>query len=857
MGTLQDKIYSYFERDPQLKVLFVFDGESLDTPLAAELQGAEWKDGYRYVEFKGDWFTTKYRLDNEWKDDKVVLLFKQRSPMSAKSLQDKFPLMDVLVANKEYQQQTYLAFMQQYGIPDTDRNIARFVDANIATLQSEKMVRLLKPYYDDHTISLEKFVCAFISHYLGQQSVLDWDSILLRVLFLGRNSESAKRKDFFSRLVKCREAKDLLQTKFLHIFGVNPSDSFDSWLQEIARRFKYNLIVQNLACLAIDNYASYRIKNSTSIQQMNHLFDVAQANASWSKMLLEVFADLADEIAESNIILYYNTDADYYFITDKMCNRILDGLMKNQIETNPALVISRIGNLIARRDNYGEYNKVMDFITYVAHFYEQHKLHSTFVLNTPSDYVSLYEKEYYLLDYYYRKALEVYFSIEITDDLKQTIDNVKENLNSKYSKVANILNLEWNRCLLDKGGFSSINMLRQQDFYDKIIKPQQNKVAVIVSDALRYEVAKELFDSLSVSKHSIQIDTAMAMLPTETKFCKPSLLPHSSLKLYGDEEAQNMSVDDKILDNIDKRTQHIMAYRNDAVCVRFEDVAQYNRDKNRELFKNRLVYIFHDTIDKVGHDGTVSEIVEACSKAVSELFRLVKYLHDTCNVTNVYIVSDHGFLFNDIEFTDRDKIPIADTTLERKTRYYLTATGKDVDGVIKFPLSSVSAMDNAENVYVAVPKGTNRFSAQGGGYRFTHGGAALQEIIIPVIYSHFEKTDTKQPVDVRVIENQLSIRSSRVRFRIMQTDPVSQDRRARSITVGLYDNDKPVSQIKEFTLDSASDSLDARTTWVDLTLNTNVDSRLLKLKIFDADDNLNPLIKDNVTNNTLIETDFD
>jgi len=50
---VQDKIYQYFERDPELKVLFIFNNEFL----AAELADVEWRTGYRYVDFQGDWFT--------------------------------------------------------------------------------------------------------------------------------------------------------------------------------------------------------------------------------------------------------------------------------------------------------------------------------------------------------------------------------------------------------------------------------------------------------------------------------------------------------------------------------------------------------------------------------------------------------------------------------------------------------------------------------------------------------------------------------------------------------------------------------------------------------------------------------
>ena len=65
MNELQKKIYDYFDRDTELRVLFIFQ-DSVDMFTTAELESVEWKSGYRYIDFKGDWFTTKYRLDNDW-----------------------------------------------------------------------------------------------------------------------------------------------------------------------------------------------------------------------------------------------------------------------------------------------------------------------------------------------------------------------------------------------------------------------------------------------------------------------------------------------------------------------------------------------------------------------------------------------------------------------------------------------------------------------------------------------------------------------------------------------------------------------------------------------------------------------
>ena len=108
-----------------------------------------------------------------------------------------------------------------------------------------------------------------------------------------------------------------------------------------------------------------------------------------------------------------------------------------------------------------------------------------------------------------------------------------------------------------------------------------------------------------------------------------------------------------------------------------------------------------------------------------------------------------------------------------------------------------------------------------------------------------------------VLDRNLSIQASRLRFKLLQTDAVSMDMKARIIHVALYNNDKAVTPVKEFILDSTDVLLDNRKVLVDLTLNQNVDAKVLQLKVYDITDELNPLIKENVTNNTLIGNDFD
>jgi uncharacterized protein (TIGR02687 family) len=849
----EDKIYQYFERDPELRVLFIFNNEFL----AAELENVEWRTGYRYVDCKGDWFTLKYRLDNEWQYDKVILMLHQPSPLQVKSLQKTFPLMDLLVANMEYHSQDYAAFIQQYGLPDTDKKLVRFVERNIMQLQSDKMQKLFAPYYQDKSITTDKFVRGFISSFMGQQRVLDWDAIIVRLLLLGRDSEKQKQTDFYVKLRGSKEVSEALKQKLTDIFGVAYDENSESKVGNIVKVLKYNAIVQNLAPVSADNYKQSRINDSIALQQLNRILELALSQEKSAKALMELFDEQGADIHDEELIRWYGTEANFYFVPERLCLPIIKTLLENKIETEPEIVVNRVEDLLIKHNDHGVMAQVMDYSLLVARLYQKALSLGSLTLNTPDEYVMRYQEDYYVIDQLYRQAEELFFKIDPSCDLFSTIQQTKGKLDQNYSKLCNRMNLEWTRCIKDAGGMKEVHLLRQSDFYEERIKPIQKKVVVIVSDALRYEVAQELIGELAKSRHIANLKPALAMLPSETKYCKPSLLPHHELKLYGQGDKQDMAVDNHILDTTEKRSEHLQRFRDGAICVPFETVAEYNQDKNREIFKHSLVYIFHDIIDKTGHDGNAKQVVQSCHEAITELATMIPKIHASYNVTEVYVTSDHGFLFNDIVFAEKDKHKISEETMERSSRYYLTTSDKEVNGIVKFPLDEVSAMVNGADVFVAVPQGTNRLAAPSGGYMFTHGGASMQELIIPVITSRQERTDSKQPVNVMVLDRKLSMQASRLRFKLLQTEAVSMDMKERLIKVALYYNDEAVTPVKDILLDKTDPSLDNRKIQVDLTLNKNVDAKVLQLKIFDATDELNPLIKENVTNNTLIENDFD
>ena len=847
---VQERIYNYFERNPQLHVLFIFDKLNINF---TELEFAKWPDNYIYKVFDGAWFNVKYAIENTWKDKKIVLLFTDGTYPHTEEQMLKFPLLDMLKANMEFKEDDYESFMQQYNLPEKFR---LFIKNNVSEMQSTKISTMLTGHLTPETFS-EDLVCrAFISSYLGEKKLLDWEPIIVRMFVLGMQSEEKKRNDFFHRLSKNLDAKKAVDAKLKRLFDRTYNANSEQKMKEVAECLKYNSITQLLDVAQGDNYKQYKIKNPMMLEGQNKVYEYGLQSRQWSEKFSQAMVELGKDIKEEEIISAYGIDAQYNYMPEALCWPILKEVLEKKLMTEPDEVNDRMRNLALKFSAQSDIQVVIKFIEQVALYYEKVKTVGTMKLNSPEEYVQKYvdkDNGLYLADMFYRHSLEAYHDlITKQNPIEQAINDAKNQLDQEYAKLTNVLNLEWLTCVMERDDlFDSLSISKQEDFFNKESNINTKQV-VIVSDALRYEVAVELMQELAKEKHIATLVPYKAMLPTETKYCKTALLPHRNMELQGAE----MVIDGQVLVTTEQRTSHLARYKDGAVCVKYEDVMNGDQTSNRELFKHPLVYIFHDVIDENSHPQNPFEIIRSCRTAINQLTALVKRLHATMNVANVVVTADHGFIYNDIRFEEKDKHSINEACIEKKTRYYLTESMIQVEGVVKMPLNKVSGISLSKPVYVAVPIGTNRLAAPGG-YNFAHGGAALQEMIIPVIRSRERQTDKTEKVGVSLMSHNLNMVSSRLKFHLIQSEAVSMTVMERKVVCQVFNGDEPVTVEKELLLNSAdSANLNNRVFEVTLNLNKSVTSSVLQLRIYDVDDRLNPLIKETVKNNTMIEQDF-
>ena len=142
---------------------------------------------------------------------------------------------------------------------------------------------------------------------------------------------------------------------------------------------------------------------------------------------------------------------------------------------------------------------VIQFLSQAAQFYTTLRSLGSLRLSTPDAYIQRYTTLYYTLDTAYRKTLEAYHQLlTIEIPIIQEIEESKIALDKDYANIANQINLEWLTCVDEKGGgLLPVDLPKQDQFYATHLAGKTKEV-VIVCDALRYEVAVELIQALTL-----------------------------------------------------------------------------------------------------------------------------------------------------------------------------------------------------------------------------------------------------------------------------------------------------------------------------------------------------------------------
>ncbi len=445
-----------------------------------------------------------------------------------------------------------------------------------------------------------------------------------------------------------------------------------------------------------------------------------------------------------------------------------------------------------------------------------------------------YTLELFLFDQFYRLFNELANKTEQAgwDILKKLRSSVEDCYSTWFMEQ---LSLNWGD-FLDGGLDAEHGLLdhwhlpgicNQYNFFDEKIKPvldksDRNRIFVIVSDAFRYEAGKEMTDQIN-GKYRLkaEIEPMLGILPGFTALGMASLLPYKSLSFKND--SANPLLDGQPTGSFDQRAAILKNYN--GTTVKASDLSAMSKDKGRDFVKpHRVIYIYHDQIDAVG-DKAVSEdkTFEAVRTAIDELTALVGFIINSLNGTRVIITADHGFIYQGKNPAQLDKsiLDIEPENIVKKHKRFIL--GKDLGKPDKvFAGSTKQTSNTEEDMTFWLPRGTNRFNFVGGA-KFFHGGAMLQEIVIPVVTVSEMKGIHKEKSQIGVVGISLlgsvkKIVTNIPRFEFIQTDAVSQRMKSRTLKISLRDGNEIISSEETITFDSSSTSMDERKKTVKLPL---------------------------------------
>lgn len=356
-------------------------------------------------------------------------------------------------------------------------------------------------------------------------------------------------------------------------------------------------------------------------------------------------------------------------------------------------------------------------------------------MEIPSDPVLLlqkYQDDLYQIDSYYRWFYRALDQIEENEKYMQ----VRERIENIYANDYLLQMVpKWNAVFDEQAEstFDQCGLIRQDRFFSHYLHAYDGKerIIVIISDALRYECAKELMTKLDMDeKCQASIEGMVGVLPSVTSMGMASLLPHQEMNV---DEHMNVTVDGLSCNDTPSRDKILKVKNPDNIAIQFDEIAKANKPKVRELLQNKnIVYIYHNQVDARGDKpASENEVFNACEEAIEEIYRLIKKLTGDVTATRFIVTADHGFLYRRDKLQEFDKVSYdKETCTYSNKRFLLTKQKVTVQGIISRELAYLNQLNTG---YVAAPLGADIFKVPGGGQNFVHGGSSLQEMLVPVI----------------------------------------------------------------------------------------------------------------------------
>jgi len=332
--------------------------------------------------------------------------------------------------------------------------------------------------------------------------------------------------------------------------------------------------------------------------------------------------------------------------------------------------------------------------------------------------------------------------------LRQSLPAIGRVATRVYAAYTNRLNEKFFPMFVEQegafGGFDCVTPHLQKELWSG-----SRRRAVVIVDALRLDAACAIRAELR--SYTAEIHPVLAVLPTVTPIGMTALLPLKESPVSLEFESGKLRPRVQGKDTSVRANRLAMLTEFGADCRDIEDLE--NATAAPEGLGTLLVVSGHEEVDEIGH-GSADALIRHLNIEVDRLAALIRKLHHW-GYAEVHVVTDHGFVL-----LDEEKLPPTvncekDWCYVRKERFALVSAKADL------PLKTVPfAWD--KDIRVALPPGLAFFIAE---KSFSHGGATLQEMVIPHLVSRAQVKERQIGIEIVVPAPELTRTSVKVIIR--------------------------------------------------------------------------------------------
>ncbi len=773
----------FIDKDEQIVIWYDESGAFKERYDELELDGVE------KLEFNNNAFWIKYHIYYEAPKEKYLIYVQGAKPAN----RDNW-LLDVALSYYEFKADESSMTIQELGI---DLRLKPLMDKYAKFFRNSKNKEAfaeLTESYDDEQQIIDKMMAVCVG--------LKSDSLeeLLYVLF---NDLASDKETKLNNLIKY-ELQDELYKRVEKAYGyINHEPSLMGMvIYLLNNRFKI--------CIKADDFEGNKNANIFVNHWMQHI--------KYGKVFKELSNKIEDELSISNELIGKTLEQLKECDTYKSIEPVIIADLISRV-SNESITTAGLKSIIDIRKNkywYSEFENYYDALEFSSEFlFLQENI--TLEVKSFESGLQSYINKWYQFDYYYRKYL--YSRSLCTNSAR--FDTITQKIEKFYANnYLPTLSDEWYKRLDEVNRWKFESAIDQKSFYKHHVLPQVSdnaKLCVIISDALRYESGVELNERFnSESNMRTEFRHMIASLPSYTQLGMASLLPNDELSYQSGKFP--VFADGISTQGTDNRTKILQNSMSESIAIQASDFLAMKKLEMREHFKPyKLIYIYENSIDSRGKPPTEDQVFEATEESFERITRLTKKIHNDLQWRNVFITADHGYLYEmtDVDESNFCKVLKDENISDSNKRMAIGNNLEANDCVLKYSADELNIQSDTDFLIaksiqrIRQTKSMTSKQSKPNGSKFVHGGATLQEIVIPLIKVNRNTVLKNKEVDFDVIRSSSVITANVFPITFLQKEPVGDKVLANHIQVSLYSqNDELISDVHEIYFDIKSNDLD-------------------------------------------------